>query len=94
VALAFGIQVLGNVKDDIGVSSCADRTDTQTSYNATGDRCFNSTANSAVGSAEYNGTSDGITGVSKLTGKLPTIGLVLAAVVVIGVLVKGFSRAQ
>jgi hypothetical protein len=59
VALAFGLQVLGDIKGDM-------------------------TANSA----EANATSDGITGLSKLTGKLPTIGLVLAAVVVIGILVR------
>jgi hypothetical protein len=44
-------------------------------------------------SYEANGTRDGILGLSKLTGKLPTIGLVIAAVVIIAILVRGFSRA-
>ena len=64
VALAFGLQVLGDLKADM-----------------------------TAGSWEANGTQDGIVGLSKLTGKLPTIGLVLAAVVIIAILVKGFSQA-
>ena len=64
VALAFGLQVLGDIKGDM-------------------------TANSA----EANATADGITGLSKLTSKLPTIGLVLAAVVIIAILVRGFAKA-
>lgn len=64
VALAFGLQVLGDVKGDM-----------------------------TAGSYEANATNDGIVGLSKLTGKLPTIGLVLAAVVIIAILVKGFSQA-
>lgn len=64
VALAFGLQVLGDIKSSM-------------------------TSNSA----EFNATADGISGLSKLTGKLPTIGLVLAAVVIISILVKGFSNA-
>lgn len=64
VALAFGLQVLGDIQDDMTASSY-----------------------------EANGTRDGILGLSKLTGKLPTIGLVIAAVVIIAILVRGFSRA-
>lgn len=64
VALAFGLQVAGDIRDDMTAST-----------------------------AEYNATQDGITGLSKLTGKLPTIGLVIAAVVVIAILVRGFSKA-
>ena len=64
VALAFGLQVLGDIKDDMTTNS-----------------------------AEANATQDGILGLSKLTGKLPTIGLVIAAVVIIAILVRGFSKA-
>lgn len=64
VALAFGLQVLGDIQDDMTASS-----------------------------AEANATADGIEGLSKLTGKLPTIGLVVAAVIIIAILVKGFSSA-
>lgn len=62
VALAFGLQVMGDIKADM-------------------------TANSA----EANATGDAITGVSKLTGKLPTIGLVVAAVIIVGLLVSAFA---
>jgi len=62
VALAFGLQVMGDIKSDM-------------------------TANSA----EANATGDAITGVSKLTGKLPTIGLVVAAVIIVGLLVSAFA---
>lgn len=64
VALAFGLQVLGDIKTDMTTNS-----------------------------AEANATQDGITGLSKLTDKLPTIGLVIAAVVIIAILVRGFARA-
>lgn len=43
-------------------------------------------------SSEYNATGDAIDGVSKLSSKLPLIGLAVAAVIVIGVIVGAFSR--
>lgn len=42
--------------------------------------------------AEYNATGDAIDGVAKLSSKLPLIGLVVAAVVVIGLIVGAFAR--
>lgn len=95
LALAFGLQILGNIRDDIGVVSCSKNTAAQgQSYNATSDQCQNSTGTqTAVGTPEFNASIDGINGLSKLSGKLPTIGLVLAAVVIIAILVKGFSNA-
>ena len=62
VALAFGLQVMGEVQDDMTAAS-----------------------------SEANATSDAIDGIANLTGKLPTIGLVVAAVVIIGLLVTGFA---
>lgn len=94
VVLAFGIQVLGEVKDGIGEDTCAARTDTYTSYNESSQLCNNASgAQVAPGSAQFNGTNDGISGVSKLTDKLPTIGLVIAAVVIIAILVRGFTKS-
>jgi len=62
VALAFGLQVMGDIKKDMTADSI-----------------------------EANATADAITGVSKLTGKMPTIGLVVAAVIIIGLLVGAFA---
>lgn len=96
LALAFGAQVLGETRDDIGVDSCAANTNSFTLYNSTTSTCMNTSntsQTSAVGTAEFNGSVDGLTGLTKLTGKLPTIGLVIAAVVVIAILVRGFSKA-
>jgi hypothetical protein len=45
-------------------------------------------------SAEYNATGNVIDGVSKVTSKFPTIGLVVAAVIIIGLLISGFSFAK
>ena len=84
VALAFGLQVLGDIKGDMdGTTACG--------TNSTGGS--GGTILYTQCPAEYNATQDGILGLSKLTGKLPTIGLVIAAVVIIAILVRGFSRA-
>jgi len=61
LVLAFGLQILGDVRDDMTVDS-----------------------------SEYNATVNGITGVGKLPDKLPIIGTVLVAVVIIGILLKFF----
>jgi len=92
IALALGIQVVGDTKDGIGADDCAARTDGFTIYNTTADKCQNSTNSlSAVGTAQFNATTDTATGVGKLTGKLPTIGLVVAAVIIVGLLVSAFA---
>jgi hypothetical protein len=95
IALAFGLQIVGSVKTDLGEDICSRNTAAQgQTYNTSMGQCQNSTgALRDVGNAEFNATGDGISGLSKLTGKLPTIGLVLAAVVIIGILVKGFGNA-
>ena len=97
IALAFGIQVLGDTKDDIGADNCAVRTDDFTGYSTTADQCANasnSTQYTAVGTAEFNATGDAISGTGKLTSKMPTIGLVVAAVIIIGLLVSAFAFRQ
>lgn len=93
IVLAFGLQVLHEVKDGIGEDSCAARTDGFTTYNVSSGFCRNSTGGQkVVGTAQFNGTEDGQLGVAKITDKLPTIGLVIAAVVIIAILVRGFTR--
>lgn len=90
IGLAYGLQVLGDVRDDIGVDSCAARSD-YVGYNATSQRCYNtsdtSQAEVQVGTAQFNGTTDSITAVAKLPEKLPTIVTVIVAAVIIGILV-------
>ena len=61
VVIAFGLQVTGDIQDDMTASS-----------------------------AEANATGKVIEGVEELSNKFPTIGLVVAAVIIIGLLVSGF----
>lgn len=61
IVLAFGLNILGDVKADFTASS-----------------------------AEANATQDAIEGVGALTGKLPLLGLVVAAALIIGILIKSF----
>lgn len=65
IALAFGLQVMGNIKADMTAAS-----------------------------SEANATQDAIDGVSNLTNYLPTIGLVVAAVIVIGILTAAFLKGR
>lgn len=87
VALAYGMQVVG----DIRTSLAADNLGANCGQNSSGGSAGNVNYNGC--GVAYNATQDGQLGLSKLTGKLPTIGLVIAAVVIIAVLVRGFSRA-
>lgn len=91
IALAFGLQVQGDIKSDIFTDDCSD----QGGYeNTTSGVCQASSTNATnifAPTAQYNATGDAITGVSKLTGKLPTIGLVVAAVIIVGLLVSAFA---
>ena len=85
IVLAFGIQIVGNVRDDfITYEAACGR---NSSGGTAGEILY-----TACG-ADYNATVDGISGMEKLTDKLPTIGLVVAAVIIIAILVKGFSGA-
>ena len=94
IALAFGLQVQGEVRDQIGVADCTSRTDGFTSYNSTNMLCTNSTGGTvSVGTSSFNASGDAIDGVSALTGQMPTIGLIVAAVIIIGLLISGFAFA-
>tara|TARA_R100001530_G_C4311149_1_gene153053 strand:- start:18 stop:383 length:366 start_codon:yes stop_codon:yes gene_type:complete len=86
IALAYGLQIMGDTLDDIGKDDCAARSDTATSYNTTSNTCYNSTGNYPPGSAEFNGTSNGIIGVEKIPTKLPTIATVVVAAIILGIL--------
>ena len=51
----------------------------------------NATTRATCGAA-YNATVDTVDGVSELASKLPLLGLVIAAAVIIGVLLKSFQQ--
>jgi hypothetical protein len=91
VVLAFGLQITGELREDIGTDDCAGY------FNTTSGVCQVNTTNATQLSANsyaYNATVDTISGVSKVTDKFPTIGLVVAAVIIIGLLISGFSFAK
>lgn len=84
IGLAYGIQIMGDVKDDVATCS------TGFTYNTSGDICYNTTNTSqttATVNIEFNASSDAMDGVAKLPEKLPTIATVIVAAVIIGVLV-------
>ena len=93
IILAFGAQVQGDIRDDQGTTACADRTDSFTSYNKTSNLCYNSTysTDSVTNSYGVNISDKGMEGTYNLSAKMPTIGLVAAIVIVIGLLVSGFG---
>lgn len=73
IALAYGMQVMGDIKTDIAATNA-------------GAGC-NSTTTTGCG-AEYNATVDALTGVAKIPSKLPMIVTVVVAAVIIGIIVK------
>ena len=91
IGLAYGLQITGEVKDDMGVTNCASRTDDYTTYNSSSELCMNGTAvkgTHIVGTAEFNATNAGIDAVGKIPAKLGTIVTVVMAAVIIGILVR------
>lgn len=93
LVLAFGLQILGETKTELGESGCAARTDGNTTYNSTTELCNNGTADSTFGpGAAFNGSDDALTGVAKFPAKIPLIATVVVAVVIIGVLIRYFTN--
>lgn len=87
IGLAFGLQVLGDIKNDTGESACAEAAGY---WNESTQVCQVSGANTttkAGNPAEYNATTQTITGVAKIPEKLPIIVTVIIAAVIIGVLI-------
>ncbi len=85
IALAYGLQVMGDVIDD--VASC----ETGYTYNDTANNCYE-TANAshtvATGNIAFNASNDAMTGIAKIPNKLPTIATIIVAAVIIGILVR------
>ena len=88
IAVAYGLNVMGDTKIDIAKADCADRTDGFSTYNETSGLCTNTTSQSASYTAEYNATGDAVTGISKLPEKLPLIVNVIVAAIIIGILIR------
>jgi hypothetical protein len=84
LVLAFGLQILGDMKTDM----C----DSGYTFNETSQACHLDTNTSMwTGSAQLNATKDAVTGVGKFPSKLPLIATVVVAVIIIGILVKYFT---
>ena len=91
IGLAFGLQITGEVKDDIAEATCEGRADGYTIWNETSGYCHNSTNHSLSeppASAEYNATGEGIVAVAKIPEKLGTIITVVVAAILIGLLIR------
>ena len=85
IALAFGLQVLGDIKGDMdGGTACG----TNASGGSAGTILYTQCP------AEYNATQDAVIGVSNFTSKLPLIATIIVAVVVIGLVVNFFGKAR
>jgi hypothetical protein len=93
LVLAFGLQVMGETKTDMGDSACAGRSDGYTTFVEATNLCTNGSDTLAPSTSAWNATGDGIEGVGKLTEKLPLIATVVIAVVIIGILVTYFARS-
>ena len=88
IGLAYGLEVLGEPRDEIGNDVCGARTDGFTTYNASAQQCHNSSnSHTTPTNAEFTATTNSITSVAKLPEKLPTIATVIVAAVIIGILV-------
>ena len=93
IALAYGLQVMGDVSGDLGETSCSAGPtgfETYTSWNATSRVCYDpldSANTTPPQSQEYNASTDAMSGVAKIPEKLPTIATVIVAAVIIGILV-------
>lgn len=95
IVLAFGLNVSGDVRDDLGELGCGAHTDGKTIYDPATALCKNSSgATSIVGTAAFNSSTDTIQSVSQLTSRMDTLALVTIAAVIIGVLLTAFAFRQ
>ena len=97
IALAYGLQVMGDVRDDAGMADCANYPPASgfTSYDAVNAACTNGTTTMTPISPAYNATNKGIEGVAKIPDRLPLIVTVILAAVIIGIIVTYLAgRAQ
>lgn len=92
IALAYGLNVMGDIKTDMAESACEARSDNLTSFNETSGVCWDGAGNISgaqqVGVGEYNASVSAIEGVAKIPEKLPLIATVVVAAIIIGILVR------
>ncbi len=85
VALAIGLQISGEVSNDIADEDCAGY------WNSSSQVCQVSSTNTTTLSANdypYNASQDAITGVAKLPEKMPLIATVVVAAIILGILTR------
>ena len=89
IGIAYGLNVMSDVRDDMQDVACSERTDGFTSFNETSGMCANATSDQLIVTrAEYVATNDAISGVAKIPEKLPLIATVIVAAIIIGILVR------
>jgi len=86
IGIAVLALVVGAVITAVGVQVLGS---VQTTFVTGADGC-NATAKTGCG-ADYNATVDSISGVSQISTQFPTIGIVVAMVIIIGLIVGGLG---
>jgi hypothetical protein len=80
IVLSFGLSILGDTRDEFGgFANCG-----QNSSGGTTGKVY-----TACG-ADYNATRDSMEANTSVASKLPLLGLVIAAAIIIGVLLSAF----
>ena len=93
IALAYGLQVQGDVQDDIGEQVCTGTG--VTGYNSSTGNCYQGLiTNDSVdlNPGALNASADAIEGVAKIPEKLPTIVGVIVAAIIIGIVIRYFMQ--
>lgn len=86
LVIAFGINILNDLAGDF----VTDNTGTNCAQNSSGGT--GAGVNYAACGAPYNATLDAISANTNVADKLPLLGLVVAAAIIIGVLLKAFQQ--
>lgn len=96
IGLAYGIEVTGDVQDgfcsdNLVGDECRICPSAYPTYNTTGESCYNATfsnvAYTSNTNVQWNASGSMMTGVSNITSKFPTLGTILVASIIIGILV-------
>lgn len=92
IVIAYSLDVTADQRDEFQLEACTAQGYTLNASNH--NYCYNSSGGNQAfkGTLEFNSTTDGMSGVDNLSKKLPTIGLVIGAVVIVGLLIAGFGR--
>lgn len=90
IGLAYGLSVVGDVKNDMGPDSCADNPPASgyTTYVESTGLCTNGSLSLSPVDGYFNATSDTITATAKFPDKLGLIVTVIVAAILIGILVR------